>query len=188
MKNLLSIILILFCVSIFAQENLAINENYNFPPDKLDIQLVNLTTDDAYSIALNWIDKTFKNPSEAIKNQNCGKYIKLEYTENNLYQDHSFLFGKHSFDVKYDIVFTFSDNNILLEIVNAKADYPKTLTSGGWQDLAFSNDDIYKKNGQKNMQLISSIIELQNYFSDLVSNFQDELKNSESTIVVAELN
>lgn len=177
MKNLFTLLVLITTTVVFAQEKFDLNpESPNFSSNHVIINIDGLSVAEEFKIVDTWIKMTFDSPFEVIKCKVENEFIKISNTVDNLYfKNH--LFSKNYYDVNYDILFCFKNNKVKFEIVKIKVHYPKTINSGGWEEISFNDNDHFKSNGEIKPDTKESFKAIENYFNNLVTNLKRHLEN-----------
>jgi hypothetical protein len=174
MKNLILTFTLLFTFSFFAQNSKfeLSDDKPTFPPQFVVIEKEGMSVEEGYQRVIEWISVTYKNPDEVIKSQIENKYIRIEGFSSGLYiADRMGMIPPY--DVKYVITFNFKENRIKFDVDSGTFYISSTqYTSGGWYDLLFENEGMYKKNGKPRYALTKANV-VMDYFNNLASSLQN---------------
>ena len=182
MKHNLSILALFMCIYTFSQNQFEVSaESPVFPPEEVFIDISNVSAEDNYELVKDWLTTNFYSEDNIINEQECEKFISLEATVDDLYMDQSHLF-KNDYDVRYELAFRCLDNKICIEINELKVHFPETLSSGGWEDVSITNEDLIRKNGKLNIKKKETLDKLQNHFNKVVYGLENHIVTSNSSI------
>ena len=177
MKKLVTLLVLITSTLVFAQEKFDLNpESPNFSSKYVVINIDGLSAEKGFNQVNNWIKIAFDSPFDVIKAEIENEFIKISNNVDNLYYDYNTI-SKRYHDVNYDIVFCFKNNKVKFEITKIRVHYPKTVTSGGWEEIYFLDKDNFKRNGQLKPKAKQSFVLIQNHFNNLVLDLKKYLEN-----------
>lgn len=168
MKNLTFIFL------LFSAIGSAQNSTFTVSKDKGLTQFVvqevpGTSASELYKKSLEWINKTYKNPSEVILAKIENDYVRFEGYQQNLFC-FSALGAKNCNDVKYQIELGFKDGKYKFTITSL-ADYikPSQYMNAGWRpsELSTFGSNCYKNNGEIKSMCKDYVVDVPVYFTKL---------------------
>lgn len=149
MKKIKLLFLLLITLNSYSQQS----EEFKFTKDGLTDFIVNKvenkSKNDLFKKTIEWINTTYKNPSEVIKGQIKNEYIRFEGSSNSLICI-NILGGKNCKSSKYQVEVSFKDGRYKFEIIEISAYWESSqYSSGGWQNIELKNPKrYYRKNGK----------------------------------------
>ena len=178
----------ILCYPLFAQHQIELTENSpDFPPNEIIIDLPKTSIDDNYSLILEWSDNFIASNDEILINQRCNDYVSFTCTVPKLYKEQSFLFSRKC-DAKYILTFRCLDEKVSMEINDFRVHFPETRSSGGWEKVAISYNDLFKRNGETNSKMINTFSELQEHFGKIINDFEAFMDSPKNRLSVANSN
>ena len=148
MKNLFTLITLLFTVTLSAQYFELTDKEVTTGSKMLQGKFRTMSTTavaqkegsaaELYQKAINWINENYKSPEDVIKGKIENEYLKINGSLDNLM--YVYLLGAPTgYDGRYTMEFRFRDGRFKVDIISAEIFIPSSqYVVGGWQDYGFT--------------------------------------------------
>lgn len=133
--------------------------------ESIVVSAESIPANDLYSKALNWIQETYKNPSEVLKANIKDEKIRVSGYASDSWSIKS-LGMKNYFDLSYLIEVSFKDGKY-------KFEYTITELSDNGKRFGYSYPVFFKKDGSTRKMYVGGVAEIDNQMNRLSKSFYD---------------
>ena len=132
-----------------------------------------------YNKLIDFINKSFKNPSEVIVATSENNYVKINGFETDLLR--KWKAGvTFDFDVRYTMTFSVKDDRIKAEI-NSMEWFNPTSSGGNWISMT-DGIVMHKKDGKPRKSMVGiSDVKLENYFNSMIERIKEHQIDNNDT-------
>ena len=159
--SLLTLLILIFTMSVNAQDTdfKLLEEGLT---DYIVVQVDSLKSSNQYSKCIEWIGKTYRDPSEVIKSKVENTSVRIEGVVEGLIKA-----GGVSFDTRYQVEISFRDGRFKFDVLNLET-YSVQM---GWTQFPVGEWREYFKNGQLKRSWIN-LGDIPLYFNNLSSSLK----------------
>lgn len=148
--------------------------------DFLVISCEGKTKEELYKKTMEWISKTYNNPSEVVKAQVENDYIRFQGISKKEYCFKNMITVCE--DIKYQIEISFKEGKYKFDVLELQSGSKDKYGLTSWNDIKFKKSWMYfKGNGEIRDMYKDTMPKIANYFNALQKSLNDYIYNKNET-------